>query len=57
MVAEGPFAHRSLFGVIPFQALSAIGLACILYTSTRLMQNLRKYCNLTCTFSACIIKI
>ncbi len=25
MVAEGPFAHRSLLGVIPFQIISAVG--------------------------------
>lgn len=29
VVAEGPFAHRSLFGVIPFQVLSATGLSLV----------------------------
>lgn len=30
-VAEGPFAHRSLFGVIPFQILSGLGFAILLH--------------------------
>jgi len=29
VVGEGPFAHRSIFGVIPFQILSGYGLAVI----------------------------
>jgi hypothetical protein len=29
VVGEGPFAHRSIFGVIPFQILSGFGLAVI----------------------------
>lgn len=39
MVAEGPFAHRSLFGVAPFQTLSAIGLIPILYLLSKLIKN------------------
>lgn len=39
MVAEGPFAHRSLFGVIPFQLLSAIGLFAIFYFLLKLIKN------------------
>jgi len=39
MTAEGPFSHRSLFGVIPFQILSAIGLITFIYYSIRLIKN------------------
>lgn len=39
VVTEGPFAHRSLFGVIPFQILSAIGLITIFYFSFKLTKN------------------
>ena len=41
MVAEGPFAHRSLFGVIPFQILSAIGLIAVFYFLFKLIKNLK----------------
>lgn len=39
ITAEGPFAHRSLFGVVPFQILSAVGLIAILYFSFKLIKN------------------
>lgn len=39
MVAEGPFAHRSLFGVIPFQIISAIGVTYIFHYVYQFINN------------------
>ena len=39
IIAEEPFAHRSLFGVVPFQILSAIGLTSIFYFLSKIITN------------------